>query len=293
MTRQAEQHRLDQARRGQPWKRWGPYLSERQWGTVREDYSQDGSAWDFFPHDHARSRAYQWGEDGLAGVSDDRQLLCFSIGLWNGADPIMKERLFGLTNAEGNHGEDVKEYYYYLDNTPTHSWMRYLYRYPQAVFPYHDLVHTNARRGRTDLEYELIDTGVFNDDRYFDVFVEFAKERPEELLVRITAYNRGPNRAALHLLPTLWFRNTWQRGEPGDRPVLQRVDDHAGSGVIHAMHPVLGDRWLYADGEPTLLFTDNETNRERLWNQPNLRPWVKDAFHRVIIDGDARAVNPE
>jgi len=289
----AEHERLEQAKRGTPWKRWGPYLSERQWGTVREDYSESGDAWHAFGHDQARSRAYVWGEDGLAGVSDDNQLLCFALALWNGKDPILKERLFGLTNGEGNHGEDVKEYYYYLDNTPTHSWMRYLYRYPQAAFPYRDLVHTNARRGRTELEYELIDTGVFNDDRYFDVFVEFAKERPEELLVRITAYNRGPNRAALDLLPTLWFRNTWQRGETGDRPVLQRVDGHAGSAVIHAMHPILGDRWLYADGEPPLLFTDNETNRERLWSQPNLRPWVKDAFHRAIIDGDPRAVNPE
>jgi hypothetical protein len=288
----AEHERLEQAKRGEPWKRWGPYLSERQWGTVREDYSEDGNAWHAFSHDQSRSRAYAWGEDGLAGVSDDRQLLCLALALWNGKDPILKERLFGLTNGEGNHGEDVKEYYYYLDSTPTHSWMRYLYRYPQAAFPYVDLVRTNARRGRTELEYELIDTGVFNDNRYFDVFVEFAKERPEELLVRITAYNRGPDRAVLHLLPTLWFRNTWSRGDAGDRPLLRRVDISQ-SAVIHAMHPVLGDRWWYADGEPPLLFTDNETNSERLWSRPNARPWVKDAFHRYIINGDAGAVNPE
>src|SRR5688572_1541253 len=291
MTRQAEQHRLDQARRGQPWKRWGPYLSERQWGTVREDYSQDGSAWDFFPHDHARSRAYQWGEDGLAGVSDDRQLLCFSIGLWNGADPIMKERLFGLTNAEGNHGEDVKEYYYYLDNTPTHSWMKYLYRYPQGAFPYADLVRINGERGREDFEYELIDTGLFDEDRYFDVFVEYAKESPEELLIKITAFNRGPELALLHLLPTLWFRNTWSWGEPVQRPFLQRVADHDGNPVVFAEHPLLGERWFIADGAPQVLFTDNDTNSEKLWGQPNQTPWVKDAFHRFVLDRDVAAVN--
>ncbi|HJS52650.1 MAG TPA: hypothetical protein VJ781_12175 [Pyrinomonadaceae bacterium] len=292
MTRQAEQHRLDQARRGQPWKRWGPYLSERQWGTVREDYSQDGSAWDFFPHDHARSRAYQWGEDGLAGVSDDRQLLCFSIGLWNGADPIMKERLFGLTNAEGNHGEDVKEYYYYLDNTPTHSWMKYLYRYPQGAFPYADLVRINGERGREDFEYELIDTGLFDEDRYFDVFVEYAKENPEELLIKITAFNRGPDLALLHLLPTLWFRNTWSWGDPTPRPSMKRVADHDGNPVVVAEHPLLGERWFIADGAPQVLFTDNDTNSEKLFGQPNQSPWVKDAFHRFVLDRDVAAVNP-
>ena len=289
----AEHDRLDQANRGVPWKRWGPYVSERQWGTVREDYSDSGDAWNSFSHDQARSRAYLWGEDGIAGVSDDCQLLCLALSLWNGKDPILKERLFGLTNAEGNHGEDVKEYYYYLDNTPTHSWMRYLYRYPQAAFPYADLVHTNARRGRSGLEYELLDTGVFDGNRYFDVFVEFAKEGPEELLVRITAVNRGPDPATLHVLPTLWFRNTWVRGDRGERPLLQRVDDFARSSVIHATHADLGERWLFADGEPPVLFTDNETNRERLWSQPNVRPWVKDAFHRYVVDGDATAVNPE
>jgi hypothetical protein len=289
----AEHERLEQAKRGEPWRRWGPYLSERQWGTVREDYSDSGDAWNAFSHDEARSRVYLWGEDGLAGISDDGQLLCLALALWNGKDPILKERLFGLTNAEGNHGEDVKEYYYYLDSTPTHSWMRYLYRYPQAAFPYADLVRTNARRSRSELEYELIDTGVFNDNRYFDVYIEFAKERPEELLVRITADNRGPNRAVLHVLPTLWFRNTWAHGDKGERPILQRVDDVARSAVIHATHPILGERWLYADGAPPVLFTDNETNRERLWNHPNTRPWVKDAFHRYVVDGDTTAVNPE
>src|SRR5499426_557267 len=210
----AEQKRLELAHdRNSHWKRWGPYLSERAWGTVREDYSPHGNAWGHLPHAHAQSKAYRWGEDGIAGISDRRQHICFALALWNGRDPILKERLFGLSGAEGNHGEDVKEYYHYLDSTPTHSWMRYLYRYPQAAFPYADLVDTNARRSRSQHEYELLDTGVFDDNRYFDVYVEFAKERAEELLVRITAYNRGPNRAKLHRLPTLWFRNTWTQGD--------------------------------------------------------------------------------
>jgi hypothetical protein len=290
--RSAEHERLEQAKRGEPWRRWGPYLSERQWGTVREDYSESGEPWNSFGHDQARSRAYLWGEDGIAGVSDDSQLLCLALALWNEKDAILKERLFGLANDEGNHGEDVKEYYHYLDNTPTHSWMRYLYRYPHAAFPYEDLVRTNAMRDRTAPEYELIDTGVFDDDRYFDVFVEFAKERPEELLVRITAYNRGPSRAVLHLLPTVWFRNTWSSGSRGERPLLQRVDDVGRSAVIHATHPLLGERWLFADGAPPLLFTDNETNRERLWSHPNAHAWVKDAFHSYVIDGNPGAVNP-
>jgi len=288
----AEHERLERAKRGEPWRRWGPYLSERQWGTVREDYSDSGDAWNAFSHDEARSRVYLWGEDGIAGISDDGQLLCLALALWNGKDPILKERLFGLTNAEGNHGEDVKEYYHYLDSTPTHSWMRYLYRYPQAAFPYADLVGTNARRSRSELEYELLDTGVFDDNRYFDVYVEFAKERPDELLMRVTAHNRGPDRATLHVLPTLWFRNTWAHGDTGERPLLQRVDDVAKSAVVHATHPLLGERWLLADGAPPILFTDNETNRERLWSHPNTRPWVKDAFHRCVVDGDATAVNP-
>src|SRR6476661_4741450 len=209
----AELERLEEARtQNVPWKRWGPYLSERQWGTVREDYSENGDAWDYFSHDQARSRAYRWGEDGIAGISDDRQRLCFALALWNGQDPILKERMFGLTNSEGNHGEDVKEYYFYVDSTPTHSYMRYLYKYPQAAYPYADLVATNATRSRNEMEYELIDTGVFDEDRYFDVEVEYAKASPDDLCIRITATNRGPERATLHLLPTLWFRNTWSWG---------------------------------------------------------------------------------
>jgi len=205
-----EKLRLQETReRHSPWKKWGPYLSERQWGTVREDYSRTGNAWDYFSHDQARSRAYRWGEDGLAGISDDRQQLCFAIALWNGVDPILKEHLFGLTNSEGNHGEDVKEYYFYLDSTPTHSYMKYLYKYPQHFYPYAEIVNTNRQRGRSALEYELLDTGIFDDDRYFDVFVEYAKQSPEDLLIRIHIYNRGPDAATLHLLPHLWYRNTW------------------------------------------------------------------------------------
>ncbi len=216
-----EQKRLNDAREaGVPWKKWGPYLSERQWGTVREDYSDDGNAWDYFSHDQSRSRAYRWGEDGLGGISDDKQRLCFAVALWNGRDPILKERLFGLTNSEGNHGEDVKEYYFYLDSTPTHSYMKYLYKYPQREFPYRDLVETNRRRGREEFEYELLDTGVFDDDRYFDVFVEYAKAEPEDVLVRITVHNRGPEAARLHVLPTLWFRNTWSWGGDERKPVV-------------------------------------------------------------------------
>jgi hypothetical protein len=285
----AEQQRLTEAREHrQPWKKWGPYLSERQWGTVREDYSSDGNAWNFFSHDEARSRAYRWGEDGLAGVSDDKQRLCFALALWNGRDPILKERLYGLTNGEGNHGEDVKEYYFYLDSTPTHSYMKYLYKYPQAPFPYNELVETNRRRSRDELEYELIETGVFDDDRYFDVFVEYAKADAEDLLVRITVHNRGPAAALLHVLPTLWFRNTWSWGEGEPKPVLSHID---GEG-IHAFHPELGDLTLQHDGTAQLLFTENESNARRLWNQPNASPYVKDAFHELLISGHTGAVNP-
>src|SRR5438270_640520 len=219
-----EQHRLNAAREnGEPWRKWGPYLAERQWGTVREDYSQDGNAWDYFTHDQSRSRAYRWGEDGLAGISDDKQQLCFALALWNGQDPILKERLFGLTNSESNHGEDVKEYYFYLDSTPTHSYMKYLYKYPQAAFPYANLVDTSRRRSRAEFEYELLDTGVFDQDRYFDVFVEYAKESPEEILARISVWNRGPDPAEVHVLPTLWFRNDWSWVGGRDRPVLRQA----------------------------------------------------------------------
>src|SRR5689334_22485996 len=226
-----EQKRLNEAReKGVAWQKWGPYLSERQLGTVREDYRHDGNAWHYLSHDQARSRAYRWGEDGLAGISEDKQRLCFAIALWKGRDPILKERLFGLTNCEGNHGEDVKEYYFYVDSTPTHSYMKYLYKLPQAEFPYRDLVETNRRRSREEMEYELLDTGVFNDDRYFDVFVEYAKADPEDILVRISVYNRGPEPAQVHLLPTLWFRNTWSWGENEPKPVLRQLD----KGTIHA-----------------------------------------------------------
>ena len=284
-----EQRRLNETReKGIPWKKWGPYLSERQWGTVREDYSQDGNAWDYFSHDQARSRAYRWGEDGLAGISDDKQQLCFAIALWNGRDPILKERLFGLTNSEGNHGEDVKEYYFYLDSTPTHSYMKYLYKYPQQEFPYRDLVDTNKRRSREDLEYELLDTGIFDDDRYFDVFVEYAKADPEDILVRITVHNRGPETAELHLLPTLWFRNTWSWEQGATRPTLRQVNDR----TVLASHPQLGDRTLHCEGDPELLFTENESNASRLWGQPNPSPYVKDAFHDYVVSGNREAVDP-
>jgi hypothetical protein len=285
----AEQKRLNDARdSGIAWKKWGPYLSERQWGTVREDYSQDGNAWDYFSHDQSRSRAYRWGEDGIAGISDDKQRLCFAVALWNERDPILKERLFGLTNSEANHGEDVKEYYFYLDSTPTHSYMKYLYKYPQKEFPYRDLLETNRSRSREEFEYELLDTGVFENDRYFDVFVEYAKDGPDDLLIRITAHNRGPDPAPLHLLPTLWFRNTWSWGDNNRKPSV-RLSARA---AIQASHEDLGEYWLYCDASPELLFTENESNNERLWGQPNPTPYVKDAFHSYLIGQNGLAVNP-
>ncbi len=284
-----EQKRLNEAREnGLPWKKWGPYLSERQWGTVREDYSQDGNAWDYFSHDHARSRAYRWGEDGLGGISDDQQQLCFAIALWNGSDPILKERLFGLTNGEGNHGEDVKEYYFYLDSTPTHSYMKFLYKYPQQAFPYRDLIAANGRRSREEMEYELLDTGVFDEDRYFDVFVEYAKADPEDVLIRISVHNRGPEAAEVQLLPTLWFRNTWSWEEGAPKPKLRLAEKRA----IHASHPALGDYTLRCEGDPELLFTENESNASLLWGRPNPSPYVKDAFHEYVIAGRREAVNP-
>ena len=285
-----EQRRLNDAReQGIAWKKWGPYLSERQWGTVREDYSDDGNAWDYFSHDQSRSRAYRWGEDGLAGISDDKQRLCFSIALWNGKDPILKERLFGLTNSEGNHGEDVKEYYFYLDSTPTHSYMKYLYKYPQLEFPYRDLVETGRQRSRGDFEYELLDTGVFDADRYFDVFVEYAKADTEDILIRITVHNRGPEAAELHLLPTLLFRNTWSWTDGEDKPSLRQQGD----GTVMASHAQLGERILSCEGLPELLFTENESNAGRLWGQPNPSPYVKDAFHEYLISSRKDAVNPD
>ena len=290
-----EQKRLNEAReQGTPWKKWGPYLSERQWGTVREDYSENGDAWNYFSHDQARSRAYRWGEDGLGGICDDKQRLCFALALWNERDPILKERLFGLTNGEANHGEDVKEYYFYLDSTPTHSYMKYLYKYSQREYPYSDLVETNRRRSRAEFEYELLDTGVFDDDRYFDVFIEYAKESPEDILIRIIVHNRGPEAARLHLLPTLWFRNTWSwvpstsSGQVPLRPSLRE----AGPGIIQATQAELGEYWLHCDGTAELLFTENESNVRRLWNQPNVSPYVKDAFHAYLISNRRDAVNP-
>jgi len=289
-----EHDRLEAARTQDiPWKKWGPYLSERQWGTVREDYSDGGDAWNYFSHDQARSRAYRWGEDGLAGVSDDQQRLCFALALWNGRDAILKERLFGLTNSEGNHGEDVKEYYFYLDSTPTHSYMKYLYKYPQAAFPYEDLIRCNHERGRHNFEYELLDTGVFAEDRYFDVVVEYAKGSPEDLLICITAHNRGPEAAELHLLPTLWFRNQWSWANVSDRPLLECCERTATGSVIRATESCLGERFLYCDGNATLLFTENETNTAHIFGVPNHTPYVKDAFHEFVCHNRQDAVNPE
>ena len=294
-----EKIRLTEAGNGKvQWKKWGPYLSERQWGTVREDYSENGDAWNFFTHDHARSRAYRWGEDGIAGISDDKQRLCFALALWNGKDPILKERLFGLTNSQGNHGEDVKEYYFYLDSTPTHSYMKYLYKYPQAAYPYDDLVRTNGQRSREEMEYELLDTGVFNEDRYFDVFIEYAKAGPEDILVKITAVNRGPESAELNLLPTLWFRNDWSEwiahtNRATQKPVLRKIKSSKGVCALSASHPLLGDFVLSCDGEYPLLFTENETNHELLFpGQKNESPHVKDGINDFVVQGRLDAVNP-
>jgi len=289
----AEQKRLEESRGNGGWKKWGPYLSERQWGTVREDYSEDGNAWDYFSHDHARSRAYRWGEDGLAGISDDQGLLCFALALWNRNDPIIKERLFGLTNSEANHGEDVKEYYFYLDSTPTHSYMKYLYKYPQAAFPYENLVTTNRSRSRHELEYELLDTGVFDQDRYFDVFVEYAKASPEDILVEIKVCNRGPETASLDVLPTLWFRNVWSWGGDGNRPDLEESGSDGSIRMAVASHPDLGVRYFSAENPADLLFTENETNTERLFGTVNRTPYVKDGINNFIVHGSRDAVNPE
>ena len=259
---------------------------------MREDYSPTGDAWEYFTHDQARSRAYHWGEDGLAGFSDLKQRLCFALALWNGKDPILKERLFGLSNAEGNHGEDVKEYYFYLDSTPSHSYMKWLYKYPQAAFPYDELVRANARRTRHEFEYELIDTGVFDEDRYFDVVVEYAKSSPEECFVRITVTNRGPEDATLHLLPTLWFRNTWNWWPDAEKPGLKAAKGSKATSVVAASHAELGERRLYCEGAPPLLFTENDTNGERLFNAPSASPYVKDAFHAFVVHGNVNAVNP-
>jgi len=296
----AEHQRLIEYRqRKSNWKKWGPYLSERSWGTVREDYSANGDAWSFFPHDHARSKAYRWGEDGIAGISDRFQYLCFALALWNGKDPILKERMFGLTGSEGNHGEDVKEYYFYLDNTPTHSYMKMLYKYPQAAYPYVDLVAENRRRGRMDFEYELLDTGVFNHNRYFDVFVEYAKAAEDDILIKITSVNRGPEAATCLFLPTLWFRNTWswgyERGPMGDvavKPQLKEIEGKAGSMTVKAQHATAGTYYLHAENPQDLLFTENETNTDRFPAIPGSHEFCKDAFHRYLIHGERHAVNP-
>ncbi len=276
MPETAEGRRLAEQRAGVVnWRKWGPYLSERAWGTVREDYSPEGTAWDYFPHDQARLRAYRWNEDGLAGICDRDQQLCFALALWNEADPILKERLFGLANAQGNHGEDVKEYYFYLDTTPTHSYMRMLYKYPQAAFPYDLLVRENARRGKQQPEYELLDTGVFAEDCYFDVFVEYAKAGPEDILIRIGASNRGQAEGPLHILPTLWYRNTWSWTQDGARPTLyEDREPRAEDPTIWVEHPVLGCYCLCCEGTPELLFTENDTNYQRLFGIPNPGPYV-------------------
>ncbi len=290
----AEQARLEAVREHKtPWKKWGPYLSERQWGTVREDYSEGGDAWNYFTHDQARSRAYRWGEDGLAGISDDQQRLCFALALWNEKDPILKERLFGLTNSESNHGEDVKEYYFYLDSTPTHSYMKYLYKYPQAAFPYANLVDTSRGRSRQEFEYELLDTGVFDEDRYFDVFVEYAKESAEDLLIQISVHNRGPESAVIHVLPTLWFRNLWSWQGSTDRPTLQQIAGTPARSVVKAVDATLGERYFSCEGDVQLLFTENETNTQRIFGVPNRSPYVKDGINNYVVHAQEAAVNPE
>jgi hypothetical protein len=298
----AEEKRLEESRdRKSHWKRWGPYLSERQWGTVREDYSEYGTAWDFFPHDHARSRTYRWGEDGIMGISDRRQLVCFALAMWNGKDPILKERLFGLTGNEGNHGEDVKEYYFYLDSTPTHSYMKGLYKYPQGEFPYGKLVEGNRRRGKNDREFELLDTGAFDENRYFDVLTEYAKAGVEDILIKVTVTNHGPDEAELALLPTVWFRNTWSWGHDDHRPQARATEslgfkqEHgtAGSTAIELEHKAYGKRWLLCEGEPELLFTENETNAKKLFGSENRTPYVKDGINDYVVHGNHDAVNPE
>jgi len=286
----AEHRRLDAAAsHGAAWKHWGPYLSERQWGTVREDYSEHGTAWDYFPHDHARSRAYRWGEDGIGGFSDAQQRLCLSVAMWNMRDPILKERLYGLTNGEGNHGEDVKELYYYLDATPSHSYLKMLYKYPQRAFPYSQLLEESRHRGISQPEYEVVDSEAFSDDRYFDVVIEYAQAEPGAILMRVTAHNRGPDAAPLHLLPQLWFRNTWSWDDKTERPVLRATGDAA----IEVTHRELGTHFLYADGKPgELLFCDNESNVARLWSQEGKEGFWKDGIHERVVGGNRGAVNP-
>ncbi len=289
-----EEIRLENARLGKAlWRKWGPYLSERQWGTVREDYSANGNAWDSISHEDSRSRTYRWGEDGLAGISDDKQQLCFAVALWNGHDPILKERLFGLTNQEGNHGEDVKEYYFYLDNLPSHAYMKYLYKYPQQAFPYEKLVRENKKRSRKEPEYELLDTGIFDENRYFDVFIEYAKVNEEDLLIQIHTINRGPEPADLHLIPTLWFRNTWAWQKTALKPEIKLSTNSSQDApkTLQITHPILGEMWFYSEKAHEILFTDNETNKEKLFQVPNDSPFTKDAFHEYLIHGNKKAIN--
>jgi hypothetical protein len=290
----SEEHRLQESRqRIAYWQRWGPYLSERAWGTVREDYSPLGTVWDYFPHDHARSKAYRWGEDGIGGICNRRRFICFTLALWSGRDPMLKERLFGLSGTEGNHGEDVKEYYFYLDSTPTHCYMKFFYKYLQAEFPYALLVDENRRRGREALEYELLDTGVFGEDRYFDVFIAYAKGTPEDILIRIQVINRGPETALLHLLPTIWCRNTWSWGYDARRPRLSQGESINGVKAIALDHHYYGTRVLYCEGMPEVLFTENETNRQRLYGTDNASLYAKDGLNNYIVHGGKEAVNPE
>ncbi|HIK09658.1 MAG TPA: glucosidase [Oscillatoriaceae cyanobacterium M33_DOE_052] len=292
MAINAEKQRLAeiQERKGH-WRRWGPYLSERQWGTVREDYSPKGDAWDYFSHEQARSRAYRWGEDGIGGISDNHQRLCFALALWNGEDQFLKERIFGLTGSQGNHGEDVKDYYFYLDSTPTHSYMKYLYKYPQRKFPYEELVAENKERDRKSFEYELLDTGIFNENRYYDVFMEYAKATDEDILISITVCNRGPETKTLHLLPTLWFRNTWSWSEGSIKPSIKVMKSELEYSIIEAEHPNLGKRWLYLEGTPELLFTENETNKQLLFKVNNDSPYTKDGLNNYVVQGQKDAVN--
>lgn len=290
----AEEQRLKEEREGKmPWKKWGPYLSERQWGTVREDYSPDGEAWDYFPYSHSSSRAYRWGEDGIGGISDDCQHLCFAVSLWNGNDSILKERLFGLSGQQGNHGEDVKEYYFYLDNTPTHSFMKYLYKYPHGSFPYEDLSSTNQQRSRLENEYELLETGIFEGNRYFDIFIEYAKVTPDDILIKVSALNHGPAPASIHILPTLWFRNFWSWGGGEEKPLIEETICEAGSAVKTSRHPSIDDYQLLFEGNPELLFVENETNTESLFSSPNNAKHVKDGINVCIVHGQAELVNPE
>src|SRR5215471_16099368 len=290
----AEKLRIFEAqRKEQHWRRWGPYLAERAWGTVREDYSPDGNAWDYFPFEQSHLRAYRWTEDGIAGISDNHQRLCFALAFWNGRDPILKERLFGLSGDQGSHGEDVKECYYYLDSTPTHSYMKCLYKYPQAEFPYSQLINVNRARTRQDAEFELFDTGVFDQDQYFDIFTEYAKADPDDILIRITAVNRASAPATLHLLPTVWFRNFWSWKAGSSKPVLRRTDANGGgNGAIHIQHETLGSYRMTFEARPPLLFTENESDLQKLCGLENASPYVKDSFHRYIIQGDLGAVNP-